>query len=212
MNKSFLITRPKHEIVVHYLFVWSEEVIKEAKKQGVKVLDLSKKRACKKQTISMLKKMKPELVFLNGHGGHSCITGHNNEPIIEKDSAGVLESKIVYMRSCQTGKLLGPESIKKGALAYVGYKDDFILLHDEEKIGNPLNDEIAGLFLKPSNYVIISILKGHSVGDSHKRSIRKIRENIQSLSSSESSKSYLLPYLMWNMVNQVCLGDSGAKF
>lgn len=213
MNKCLLVTRPKYDMTTHYLYVWTEKVLEIASKIGIKVLDLSKKRANKKTTTSMLKKMKPLLVFFNGHGHFNCIRGHDNELIIEspKDNH-LLKSKIIYARSCKAGIKFGPECIKAGALAFIGYNNDFIFFTDKDKVSQPLKDEIAKLFLEPSNYVVISILKGHNVRDSHLRSVRKIRENIQSLSSSEADKNYLVPYLAWNMMNQVCLGDTDACF
>jgi hypothetical protein len=64
---NVLITRPKYESATHYLYYWSSVIVNEAKKKG-KVYDLEKEKATKQKLESYLKKMKPEIVIINGHG------------------------------------------------------------------------------------------------------------------------------------------------
>ncbi len=45
MNRILLITRPKHDVTVRYLFYWSKEIIELANKKGIKVLNLEQGRA-----------------------------------------------------------------------------------------------------------------------------------------------------------------------
>ena len=56
MSKVFLITRPKYDITTHYLFYWSDKVLKSTAKKNIQVLDLQKKRANKKELVSIIKK------------------------------------------------------------------------------------------------------------------------------------------------------------
>ena len=91
--------------------------------------------------------------------------------------------------------------------------DDFVFLYTSEKISKPLTDDLAALFLKPSNQLVKSLLKGHSTSDSLKRSKNLFIKNIQGLLTSESSLyDYALPYLIWNVKHLVCLGDKEASF
>lgn len=213
MNRKLLVTRPKHDITTHYLFHWAGRIIELAKEKGIGVLDLSRKRANSKETTSMLKKRDPRLAFFNGHGNEGCITGDDNKILIKAGkNEELLKSKLVYAVSCRSGKVLGPKSIKAGALAYLGYDKDFVFLRDEDKVRKPLSDDTAKLFLTPSNQVIVSLIKGHSVRDSYKRSQKLFRKNIFEAASSESSNSYLAPYLLWDMNHQVCLGNGNATF
>ena len=100
MNKTLLITRPKHDVTVHYLFHWSKKIIEQAEKKGIKVLDLKLKRANCKEVVSMLQKKEPSLVFFNGHGNDDCIKGHNDEVLIAAgENDQFLISKIVYALS-----------------------------------------------------------------------------------------------------------------
>lgn len=213
MNKSMLVTRPKHDITTYYFFHWSEEIMKLAKSKSVSVLDLSQKRANKKEFESILNKVQPLLVFLNGHGTDKCVAGDNDEVLLEAGKNEYLvKSKIVYARSCCSGKILGPKSIKAGALAYLGYNYDFIFFRDEEQTRKPLSDNTAKLFLEPSNQIMISLLKGHSAQDADKRSKNLFRKNIEEVAISESPNNYLIPFLLWDMKYQVCLGNKKAAF
>lgn len=212
MDKTLLITRPKHDVTVRYLFYWTKDIIKLAEERGIKVWNLEGERANRKEVESMLKNKKPSLVFLNGHGDDGAVTGHDDEILIEAgDNDSILINKIIYALSCRSGKKLGPESIEKGALGYVGYDDDFLFVTDPDKLADPLTDKVAGLFLKASNQLMTSLLKGHDIKDSHERSKKIFIKNAVDLVDSESELSYLTPYLLWNAQHQVCLGNQNAS-
>lgn len=214
MSRILLITRPKHDETTHYLFSWNQKTIELARKKSIQVLDLAKKRANKKEFTSIISKKQPSFVFFNGHGSADCITGHDNEVLVKVGkNEKLLKSKIVYALSCKSAKKLGPQSIKTGAITFLGYTDDFVFLYTSEKISKPLTDDLAALFLEPSNQLMRSLLKGHSTGNSLKRSRDLFIKNIQGLLTSESSPyGYALPYLIWNVKHLVCLGDKEAFF
>lgn len=208
MNKILLITRPKHDITTIYLFCWSQELVELAKQRKFSVLELNHKRANAKEFNSMVRKNEPSFVFINGHGNEKLVSGHDNEVLVEAGvNEDILSSKIIYALSCGSSKILGRQSIAKGTLAYIGYEDDFIFFYDKEKVFKPLEDKTAALFLEPSNQLVRSILKGNSLENSCNRSKKKFYENIRSLLSSESSDNYLVPWLLWDLKNQVCLGN-----
>lgn len=195
----------------NYLYYWSQELIDLAKKQGSQIVDLAKKRANAKEFASVIKKVQPSLVVLNGHGNSFMVGGYNDEPLVIAGKNDVLLNKaIVYARSCKSGDKLGPASIKSGCKAYIGYDDDFVFVTETDKITRPLEDKTVKFFLEPSNYVVISLLKGHSVQDANLRSKNFLRQNIQRLVTSVASKeeSDLVPYLLWNYTHQVCLGEA----
>jgi len=213
MTKKLLITRPKHDLTTHYLFYWAKKIIELATSKGIPVFDLSKQRANKKEVTSILNKREPGLVFFNGHGRDNCIAGNDDEVLIEAGKNDhLMRSKIVYSRSCRSGKTLGPQCIRSGALVFLGYEQDFVFFTDKNMTNRPLRDNTARLFLEPSNHVIIGLLKGHSAKESHKRSVKIFRENISKVANSESPDNYLIPYLLWDMRHQVCLGDKNAYF
>jgi hypothetical protein len=213
MNKILLITRPKHDITVHYLFHWAKQIIELAKNKNISVLDLDKERANRREVSSMLQKKEPLLVFFNGHGDNDCVKGHDDEILLAVgENEQLLISKIVYSLSCRSGKNLGPKSVQNGALGYLGYDDDFIFFIEDDKIGSPLEDKTAELFLEASNQVMISLIKGHTIKESYEKSKNIFRENILRLAASESQDSYLIQFLVWDMQHQVCLGEESAHF
>lgn len=213
MNRIFLVTRPKYDDTTHYLFNWSKAVIDLARKKGLQVLDLERSRANKKEFTSIVAKKQPFFIFFNGHGRSDCIYGQDNEVLVKiGENEEILKSKIVYALSCKSAKGLGLESIKAGTVTYLGYDEDFIFVYDLEKVSRPLEDKTAVLFLEPSNQLVNSLLKGHTAKESHKCSKYSFAKNIQKLLTSESPPyNYLIPYLLWDMRHQVCLGDENAK-
>lgn len=211
MNETLLVTRPKHDDTTHYLFHWAQKVIDLAKEKGIKVLDLDKDRANKNELESMVAKMRPSFIFLNGHGSADCVKGADDKTLIKVgDNEQILKNKSVYALSCSSAKVLGLASIEAGADAYLGYDDVFIFSYESDKISKPLNDKTAELFLGPSNQLMISILKGHTARESYDKSQKYFLQNIQKLVTSELSGSSLTPYLLWDKMHQVCSGNDGA--
>lgn len=213
MGQSLLITRPEHDATTLYLSQWSKTIIEEAKRRGIRVIDLHRKKANRGRVIGILEKRSPKLAVLNGHGNENSVGGHDNEIIIKERDIKALESKIIFARSCKSAKRLGPSAINHGAIAYLGYKEDFWFVYTEEKIFKPLEDKTAKLFLEPSNYVPIALLKGHKAGQANSKSKMRFRKNIEKLiiEGPASDNYYAIRYLLWDMVHQVCLGDQNAK-
>ncbi|KKU25504.1 MAG: hypothetical protein UX37_C0020G0004 [Microgenomates group bacterium GW2011_GWA2_46_16] len=203
-----LITRPNHDITTNYLFYWSTLLIEQAKKSGKVVTDLNQKRANAKEFASVVKKTRPAMIVLNGHGDHSTVTGYDNEPLVTKnDNPEILAGTVVFARACQSALELGEEAVKRGCKAYIGYNDDFVFVTEDGKETHPLQDSTAKLFIEPSNHVVISLLKGHSPSEANSRSRAMCLKTIQKLMSSSASQddSELVPNLAWNYAHQVCL-------
>ncbi len=203
---SLLITRPRYEKVTHYLYYWSDVIVAAAKKRVGGVIDLKKKKASKKLVESYLAKQNPDTVIFNGHGNDVSITGHDEEVLIEAGkNSNLLKDKVVYMRSCDSGKVLGPQAIKEGVKAFIGYTELFRFWTDNNSVKNPLNDEYATPFFETSNQVALSLIKGKSAKESHDDSIKVYEKVIGKLLTSDAANSFVVSDLIWNMHNQVCL-------
>lgn len=213
MNRIFLITRPRYDDTTHYLFYWGGKLLDIAKQKRIAFLDLKQKRVNKKEFMSIVAKKQPLFIYFNGHGDSTCITGQDREVLVSLgDNEKILKYKIIYALSCKSAEKLGIESIKLGVLAFLGYNDDFIFFYDPEKISRPLDDKIAELFLEPSNKVVSSILKNHTAEEARSNSQASFMRNIQNLVVNDSPFKYLIPFLLWDMRHQVCLGDKKASF
>jgi len=213
MNNTALATTPRSDPTTRYISSWAEKTIEELKSKQLQFIVLAKERAVTSILESMLKKHSPSLLFLNGHGGHDLVCGHNNEVLIQagKNDAA-LKGMVTYALSCSSAQVLGPAAIKAGATAYIGYNKDFIFFISPEKVSRPLEDKTAQMFLEPANHVIVSLAKGHTAGEATDASKKYFLKGIQRLISSESSvddREYIR-YLIWDMRSLVCQGDRDA--
>jgi len=200
-----LITRPRYDTPTHYLFYWAGLLIDEAKKKGIKVIDLDKGKAKKKKLHSYLDKQPIDTVILNGHGSPEAVAGQDDEIILSTgNGTKLLGNKIIFVRACDAGKILGKEIMKNGAGGFIGYLQPFIFPIDKNYFNKPLEDELAAPVLKCSNQVGTSLIRGRSATEAHKDSLDKYAETIDKYSSSEAINSFLLPILFWNMTSQVC--------
>lgn len=213
MSNTILVTSPSSDSTTRYISAWAERTVKELESKHLKFILLLKERATTSVFDSMLKKHNPSLLFLNGHGGHDLVCGHNNEILLQAGKNEiVLKDKVTYALSCSSAKTLGPAAVKSGASAYIGYNEDFIFFISPEKVNRPREDKTAEMFLTPANHVVVSLAKGHTAGEATTAAKGYFLKEIQKLISSETSpddRGYLR-YLIWDMRNLVCQGDQNA--
>ena len=209
-----IVTRPQHDVTTRYLSSWAGEIIDFAKKKGVEVCDLAKEKANKNELEGRVKKLKPEAIFLNGHGNDDCVTGHDNKVMVSvQENYNILNNKITYALSCNSGKELGQKVVENGGAAYIGYSDEFAFICDNNYLHRPIDDPKAKPFMEASNQVMISLLKGNSAKDASERSKNKFKDSLVKLLSSNADPDSLkaAQLLFWNMRRQVCLGGMDAK-
>ena len=214
MNKSLLVTRPNYDSATNYLYHWSLAVIDEAKRKQVPVYDVRGEKATKATFTSYLRSKRPGFLFLNGHGDAFCITGQNNDVLLDDTvEKSLVSGSIIYARSCDSGRLLGNTLVKRGVTAFIGYARMFIVGTTRSKITKPLKDELAKLFLEPSNLIPTTILKGHTVGKAHERSKQEMIKNFRKMISSASTfeERYAARWLWSDIRSQVLLGDQNAS-
>lgn len=214
MGKLLLITRPEHDPGTLYLSKWSEKIINEARDKGVRVIDLHRQQAERNRFLGTIEKSSPKLIVLNGHGDEKTITGHDGKIILAETDSRVVSGKIIFARACLSAKILGPTLVSGGVVAYLGYREDFWFKYNIKDISRPLKDRTAALFLEPSNYVAISLLKGHRAEAVDERSRGLYKKNIERLlAEGPLAEDYdAIRLLFWDMLNQVCLGDKNAVF
>jgi len=209
-----LITRPNHDKVTSYLFMWSKEILEESYPVMPIFLDLRGSDANREKVESYLKKQNPEFVLFNGHGTDSCICGFKDEMLIEsKRNEELLKGRIVYSLSCSSAKVLGKDAIEKGTEAFIGYDNAFMLYTDSERETTPLKDNIAGSFLRSSNRLSISLLKGKTAEEASNRSKEEFGKEIRkylALNPIEGADRIAVA-LLWDMNNQVVLGNEKAS-
>lgn len=204
----FLITRPRYDLGTNYLFFWTESIVSHGIKKGHKVLNLSGNKAKRKNFLSYVTAKDPEFIFFNGHGSATEITGQDGEVLVNVgDNKLIFKGRIIYARCCEAAARLGKESVKKGVSAFIGYKKKYLLGYSESKITKPLKDEVAKLFIEPSNLIALSILKGNSADVAFEKSQRAMSRNISFMLSTRATfeQRAAVPYLYANKRNQVLL-------
>ncbi|MAF36388.1 hypothetical protein CL622_04690 [archaeon] len=217
MAKSFLVTRPKHDLNTFYLHSFLKETVKEIKDTDeIHLTDLEGPKATRINLEKCVIKRKPGLIFLNGHGTKKEVAGHNDETILNKQNIQLTQQKIVYALSCDSLADLGKIAIKKGTKAYIGYKAKFMIVHDPTRGGSPNKDKNAFPFKKACSTLIHSLVFGTSVKTSVKRTKGEYIELIQSYGTSEDDPYGDIPLirfaLTWDYDSLGFEGDPNAVF
>ena len=105
---------------------------------------------------------------------------HDDEKLVAVgDNETILAATLVYALSCRSARVLGVRSVAKGARTYIGYRDDFIFLLTTAKQTRPAADRLAALFFNPSNPVVLSLLKDHSVHEAYAKAKRNYARTIR---------------------------------
>ncbi|MBW2966467.1 hypothetical protein KY342_05170 [Candidatus Woesearchaeota archaeon] len=179
-----LIIRTNYDIQTDYLYIWSNELINDAKKRGFKVTKIEGKYVTLKDVKGKIKARKPNFIFFNGHGSTKSFYDNNNKPFIDIDSSDIFEGKVTFARACDCLKELGPNAIKKGCYAFIGYKKKFWISRSHKRECHPLKDDVAKPAIECSNVIVKELLKGKSVNEavqkSHMKSVDYILELIYS--------------------------------
>lgn len=196
-----LVTCPDYDITTRYLSAWAKDYIQIAETRNQKPYVLKAKDVNKQKFHGMIRKNKPELVLLNGHGNDRCVTGHDSKPIVSITDASILSGSSVYALSCSSAVLLGDVAMKSGAIAYIGYDKEFIMVCNTRMTSNPIADETAKLFLEPSNAIATSLIKGHTATEAVNKGKKEFAKKIiQALNSDvQSDDDKYVPYLIWNL-------------
>ncbi len=214
MNKGLVITLPRWDNVTEYLSQFSDQILREADDKGVKYKTLDGKDANKANFEKVVNNLDYNFVVFNGHGSPSSIKGHKNEVLVEVgDNEHLLKGRIVYARACEAGVVLGKSCIEKDKNGcFIGYSFPFVFWADREWDSVPQKDEIARLFLEPSNMVPISFIKGHTAGEAHKNSKLHILKSLKKeIKRNTKDTPLIVEGLLNNYYGQVLLGNDDAS-
>jgi len=218
MSRILLVTRPKYDDGTEYLAYYASLILKLAENKGIQAKDFQGKNANRKEVIKFLEKMSPELIFINGHGSETELTGHNGETLLseEVNDLRLLKNKIIYARACDAGSSFGKKAVMGGNGCFIGYKSPFSVWIDERWSANPSKDKTAALFLEPSNEIMTSLLKGDPTHMADQKSKNLMIENMKEILKMEEKKEpaamNLLQVLWANFEGQVLHGNPDISF
>ena len=167
-SSSIIIGRCSCDEIVKYLSYWCEEIIEEANKINLNIIDLQKENFTEEKFSKHIKENNPKFVFLNGHGDEFNARGFNKVPvIIANKNDYLLKGKIAHVISCFTAKFLALCAMDKGCKGYIGYKNYFYIWYIENE---PEKDIIAKMFQEAVNSVSKILINGGSVKEAFDKS------------------------------------------
>jgi len=207
------MTAPRHDITTEYLAVFSVPIEDNCDKKGILCKTLKDEHANKEEFLKTLKKLDCNMVILNGHGSEESIAGHKNEILIKVgENEEILKERIVYARSCEAASILGERIVENLEGCFIGYTFPFEFYYDENWVANPIKDNTARLFLESSNLIPLSIIKGNSSNESHKRAKRQMLKNIKKILKTKDKESFAIAESLWNnYLGQVILGNKNSR-
>jgi hypothetical protein len=204
-SDRLLITRPQHDEMTYYLHEWSKDLISYAEKDNFAVTDLNLKDANKENFESYLQSVDPKILVLNGHGNAKTVGGHENEELLQEDENHELTGdKKLYVRTCESGKLLGKACVEDGAEGFIGYEGKFMLALDTRSNANPREDNLASPIMEASNEAAKAIIDGNNVKRAYKRSQEAYEEKIEkAMANYTLGNNQVLAALVTNKKNQI---------
>lgn len=108
------------------VFEWVREagaMLEAAGLNVMKVYDVQ----CVPEVVQPLLAETDGFALLMGHGFPDVWSCFNLKPVLKTCSSdAVLRGHVVYALSCYTAKRLGPDAVRKGAVAYIGFDDEFV--------------------------------------------------------------------------------------
>jgi hypothetical protein len=218
MSRIIVATNPSCDMATEYLDVWHTKAVNLAKEQAdTYIFELNKEKTNKQELTELIIQKNPQLVILNGHGSYNSIVGFDGSFLVKsEENEDILAKRIVHSVACSAGKELGPCCIRIGSLAYIGYKENFRMLHklNQNTKEEKNNDEIAELFLGAAFEAVFSLIKGLSVKDAFDNSQKMYLKNLQYTIAANNPflNSAVAPHLYHDFIHQVCLGDGNACF
>jgi len=218
MKPTLLVTRPDYDVATGYLFYYAKEIIDFAEKKNIKVLDLVRPRLTRDGFSELVSKEDPGLLFFNAHGDDKTIYGDKikgvEEPLIEEGkNHHLLNGRITYARACCTAASLGKACTGKEG-CFIGYNAPFSFWFNEKWSAKPSNDNIAKLFLEPSNLIVLSLLKGNTALEAVDKSANMTNKSIMRLlRSKEEPGTMASMMILWNNSQSLdILGEKDIRF
>jgi hypothetical protein len=207
--KNILLTDPQHDKPTRSLSYWVAGVVAHIDGlKDMKAIHLKGSDVSANNFSLSVQKHQPNLVLLSGHGSHASVCGYNDEPLVMSahESCLLFKEKIVHALACRAGHQLGQELINLGAVAFIGYKENFKFLHLTDKG----DDIIASLFLEPAYEVAKSLSSGMTTEKAHRKSQKMYAKNIRKVLASGQDSSNVAAILLHDLKHHILLGNTQA--
>jgi len=135
---------------------WAVELGKYAKSLGYNVVDISGQDLTYERMTSILQQTKPAVLFYFGFGDKTSLIGNDTRPVLTSDNLDAVAGTAVIAYASYAGSQLGPEIIKAGSPAFVGFSDSLVIVSDKHGTENIFKESLLPL--------AFHILDGWTVG------------------------------------------------
>ncbi len=198
--KTLLIARSNYRVdptkidATEFAFPWFDEVISKAGGLGYTTTDLARENDTRDNFEDSIAYDDPLFVTGVGHGGYNIYTGQNTEPLlISGENDNLMADRVVYLLSCRVGARLGRTIMEKGGIAFLGYKQDYVLCGQEP------GDEYSHSFAECSNAIINALLEGKTPDEAYNAALDKYDEWIEYWRASPSPYAgEMIKWLLWD--------------
>lgn len=148
-----------------------------------------------------------DIIIGVGHGDKDSFTGQNESVIIEvgRYNPREVKGKMIKLLSCQTGVALGPDLVKNGAKAFLGYIDDYVWVMDSDLAFTPWADKLAATSLLPVVDELNALLDGKTAREAFEIERAGYLQN-----AMVEEDDLIKACLNFNYKNAVLLGDPAA--
>ena len=211
---TIVLCAPLHDVATSMTFYMANAIDEYFTKKKYRVIRILNPTANKYGFLLSLI-YKPALILYLGHGVEDALVGdvvsyYSGFPFVHKRWSRWLKNTIVFTYACLSGKDLGREAIRNGALAYFGAKDVmFAALNLPEH--DYLND-----FIDIWSSGVIALLEGKTTGEAYDIIQSRGEEYLAKYEKMMEDKDkypnadWFYYALRWNLDVYQLLGDENA--
>jgi hypothetical protein len=203
------VTRPDFDQATYCGALALAHAVDYMRARGFSVDDLAGGDAARAKVLDSLARSDPIFFLGEGHGSGDRFTGQGLEPIFWTCDCREVAGRIIYLLSCLTGNVLGPDMVSKGARCYVGYRVEFTWM--QERAQDPLADRYGRAFFEPVLELIYRLADGRTAADAFRASVDRWNYWIDYWTrSTDPAAPLMVAFLLHDRDGQVLLGDGSA--
>jgi hypothetical protein len=161
---KIIAIKPAYDIESRTLQAFFEDVISAInEKEDIELIDLNgcySKVSNILENLCHLKSGSNKVICFYGHGNKESLLGWERVPLFHNGNIGIAEGWHFYTVSCHSILSIGRQSITKGCLSFIGYKNKFIIGNVKNRIIKGLKESVnKGIVIstESQNYNVISV-------------------------------------------------------
>jgi|GEM_PF-5522596 len=208
LDNTFLFVEPMQ----HYLNYGStilHQIVGANKNPSQTIVELIGSDATPEKALEQLTSLQPIVFSLTGHGSETTTSLECTAKLVNTESPELelFKDKVISLVSCLTAQQLGPAIVDAGAVAYIGYKEEFWFFIGDEA---GTTRAVQSPFLAAYQFEA-SLLHGKSTSGARTDQLAKYDEEIAYWITGDGKNDpygmELARILEMNKTNSVFLGE-----